>query len=62
MTEREAELEQALKDIQALLEDWPTMRALSATGALKATEKKLAARAVIARVLTPAESSFTPTS
>lgn len=53
MTEREAELEQALKDVQVLLEDWPTMRALSASGALKATENKLAARKIIDAALSP---------
>ena len=53
MTEREAELEQALRDIQVLLEDWPTMRALSANGALKATANKLAARKIVAGALCP---------
>lgn len=51
MTPREAELTKALEDLQALLIDWPTMRALSALGAQKATEKKLAARAIIEKAL-----------
>ncbi len=51
MTKREQELIEALEAVQALLADWPTMRALSALGAEKATEKKLAARRIIAEAL-----------
>jgi len=51
MTEREKELTAALENIRALLVDWPTMRSLSALGADRATEKKLAARRIIAEVL-----------
>jgi hypothetical protein len=46
--------EQALREIWELLNDWPTMRALSASGAQKATANKQLARALIAAVLQPA--------
>lgn len=51
MTNREKELIVALEAVQALLIDWPTMRALTALGSERATEKKLAARKIIAEVL-----------
>jgi hypothetical protein len=43
--------EEALRKIQALLDDWPTMRALSALGAERATAHKNEARKIIADVL-----------
>lgn len=48
--------EEALRKIQVLLDDWPTMRALSALGAERATAHKNEARKIIADVL----SSDTP--
>lgn len=51
LTSREAQLTRALEQIEALLKDWPTMRALSASGAEKATENKLAARSICAGAL-----------
>jgi hypothetical protein len=47
-TKTEKELIDALKAVQELLGDWPTMRALSALGAEKATANKRAARKIIA--------------
>jgi hypothetical protein len=47
-TARAETAEEALRQISKLLEDWPTMRALSAAGAEKATANKLAARKIIA--------------
>lgn len=40
---------ESFAELAALLPDWPTMRALSAWGAEKATAKKAAAREIIAR-------------
>lgn len=40
-----------LESLQALLSDWPTMRALSASGSLRATANKLQARQIVARML-----------
>lgn len=51
MTDREKELTAALQAIQSLLDDWPTMRALSASGAEKATANKVEARRIIADAL-----------
>lgn len=42
----------AISEINELLADWPTMRALSSLGAQKATANKIAARGIIANVLT----------
>lgn len=47
----------ALERIGELLEDWPTMRALSASGAEKATANKKAAREIISDALYPENSS-----
>lgn len=41
----------ALLEVQALLEDWPTMRALSALGAEHATANKIEARRIIEAAL-----------
>ena len=41
----------ALANIEDLLEDWPTMRALSALGAERATAKKMLTRSIIADTL-----------
>lgn len=43
-----------LKELEALLTDWPTMRALSALGAEKATANKIKARELIAAALAKA--------
>lgn len=51
MTADAERLAQALRDIEALLEGWPTMRALSALGAQIATDKKAEARRIIAEAL-----------
>jgi hypothetical protein len=51
MTTREQELTAALRNIEALLADWPTMRALSALGAERATANKNEAKAIIAAAL-----------
>lgn len=51
MTDREAELTRALERIEAALQDWPTMRALSAWGAARATENKRVCRAICAEAL-----------
>lgn len=51
MSPREIELTEALKAIGELLADWPTMRALSAVGAERATAKKIAARKIIDEAL-----------
>lgn len=48
MTQNEFEMLEALKAIQVLLDDWPTMRALSAPNAEKATANKIAARKIVA--------------
>lgn len=53
----ELELIEALLAVQALLVDWPTMRALSAVGAEKATANKLAARKIVADALDAANSA-----
>lgn len=48
------ELLEALQAVQELLADWPTMRALSALGAEKATANKLAAREIITAAIAKA--------
>lgn len=42
---------EALVRIGALLKDWPTMRALSASGAERATSNKLEARRIVENAL-----------
>ncbi len=49
----------ALRELQTMLDDWPTMRALSATGSAKATENKTKARDLIAAAIAKAEASRT---
>jgi hypothetical protein len=49
--DRAAKAEAALRQIAELLADWPTMRALSASGAATATANKTKARAIIVDVL-----------
>lgn len=39
-----------LAELEALLADWPTMRALSALGAKKATARKARARQIVAHL------------
>jgi len=48
----------ALREIAALLDDWPTMRALSAAGATKATENKAKAREIIRKALESANGTL----
>lgn len=42
--------QERLAEMEALLADWPTMRALNAYGAEKATAKKVRAREIIAEM------------
>ena len=44
-------LRDALLAVEALLNGWPTMRALSAIGAKEATDRKVQARSIIATAL-----------
>lgn len=50
-TKMDNETRIAFEQLQKLLADWPTMRALSALGAEKATANKLAARQIVERML-----------
>lgn len=47
----EAQIRERMECLQDLLSDWPTMRALSAYGAEKATANKAEARKIVAEVL-----------
>lgn len=49
MTEKQ--IIERMEALQELLSDWPTMRALSAYGAEKATANKVEARKIVAEVL-----------
>lgn len=55
MCKATAELVETLKQIESLLDGWPTMRALSAYGAEEATSRKLKARELITAALAKVE-------